>query len=96
MLDGSALTPTPTPGSPVVKKIDKDSNIAFMSVALSGDQTQRAFTKSCELFNEEVKNRGYKVAGFRPGAKLPPAYLYQVSRVAYKMQSNSDCMILIL
>ena len=37
-----------------------------------------AFAKSCELFNEEVKERGYKVAGFRQGAKLPPAYLYQM------------------
>ena len=37
-----------------------------------------AFTKACELFNEEVKERGLKVAGFRQGAKLPPAYLYQM------------------
>ena len=25
-----------------------------------------------------MKERGYKVAGFRQGAKLPPAYLYQM------------------
>ena len=49
-----------------------------MAVALTGEQTQRAFSKACDLFNEEVKARGYKAAGFRPGAKLPPAYLYQM------------------
>jgi len=68
----------PKPGSPVVIKVDKTTNIALLSVALTGEQTQRAFTQSCDLFNVEVKSRGYKAAGFRPGAKLPPAYLYQM------------------
>ena len=66
------------PGSPIVKKIDKDTNIAFMTVAISGEDTQKAFSKAVEMFNEEVKNKEYKVAGFRPGAKLPASYLYQV------------------
>jgi hypothetical protein len=35
-----------------VKKLDKETNIACMSVALSGEQTQKAFSKSCDLFNE--------------------------------------------
>jgi trigger factor len=75
---GNALYPDPTPGSPVMKNLDKETNVAFMSIALTGAQTQAAFAKSCDLFNEEVKTRGYKAAGFRPGAKLPPSYLYQM------------------
>lgn len=75
---GNAMYPDPTPGAPVLKNLDKETNVAFMTIALTGEQTQAAFTKSCELFNEEVKSRGYKAAGFRPGAKLPPAYLYQM------------------
>jgi hypothetical protein len=75
---GNAMYPDPSPGVPVLKNLDKDTNIAFMSIALTGEQTQAAFAKSCDLFNEEVKTRGYKAAGFRPGAKLPPAYLYQM------------------
>ena len=30
------------------------------------------------LNTQEVKERGYTVPGFRKGAKLPPAYLYQI------------------
>ena len=66
------------PGFPIVKKVDSESNIAFMTVAISGEDTQKAFTKAVEMFHEEVKNKEYKVAGFRPGAKLPASYLYQV------------------
>lgn len=36
----SAVLPDPTPGSPVLKNVDKATNIALMSVALSGEQTQ--------------------------------------------------------
>jgi trigger factor len=71
-------TQEPAPGKPVVKKVDKENATAYMSISLSGEQTQSAFAKSCDLFNQEVKERGYKAAGFRPGAKLPPAYLYQM------------------
>lgn len=78
MSTSGSTTTEPSPGAPVVKNIDKKTNIATMAIALSGEQTQSAFLKSCELFNEEVKERGYKVAGFRQGAKLPPPYLYQM------------------
>ena len=40
------------PGSPVIKKLDVDNNIAYMTIAVGGEQTQRAFNKACELFNE--------------------------------------------
>ena len=68
----------PLPGSPLVRKIDKENAIAYIDLTLTAAQTQKAFTDSCEMFNEEVKTRGYKVPGFRPGSKLPPAYLYQI------------------
>lgn len=74
----TALLPDPSPGAPIVRKVDKSLNVAYMTVALTGEQTQRAFAQSCDLFNEEVQNRGYKAPGFRPGSKLPPAYLYQM------------------
>ena len=67
-----------SPGSPVITEMNKDEGIAKMKITLSGDATQKAFTKSCDMFNEEVKTRGYTAAGFRKGAKLPPAYLYQM------------------
>lgn len=60
---GNALYPDPSPGVPVLKTVDKETNIAYMSIALTGEQTSIAFTKSCEMFNEEVKSRGYKTAG---------------------------------
>lgn len=95
---------------PYVKTIDKEENKATIVVELSGESTQQAFSKSCDLFNEvfnsfclpgdtpplintfifvtiaaaaaaaskEIKSKGYKVPGFRVGAKLPPMYLYQI------------------
>ena len=74
----NSILPEPYPGNPVVKKIDKESNIASMSVALSGEKTQRAFQQSCELFNAEVKKKNYQVPGYRKGANLPPAFLFQI------------------
>jgi len=67
-----------TPGSPLVKSIDKERNLAQMLVSVRGDATSRAFQKSCELYNKEVQERGYSVPGFRKGAKLPAHYLYQM------------------
>lgn len=64
--------------APTVESIDKESNIASMLVTIPADETQKAFSKACELFNEEVKERGYSVPGFRKGAKLPASYLYQI------------------
>lgn len=58
--------------------VDEESNIAKMQVTLSGEATQKAFNKACEFFNEEVKNKNYKVDGFRAGSKLPPAYLMKL------------------
>eukprot|EP01041_Mallomonas_annulata_P012756 gene12756-26867_t len=78
MSTGNVLLPEPFPGSPVVKSINKETNVAYMKVALSGAQTQKAFNEACDIFNAEVKKKELKVPGFRPGAKLPPAYLYQI------------------
>ncbi|KAJ1430471.1 trigger factor/SurA domain-containing protein [Ochromonadaceae sp. CCMP2298] len=66
------------PGQPLVKSIDKETNVAVMEVTLPGEQTKKAFSKACDMFNEEVKMRGYTAPGFRPGSKLPPQYLYQM------------------
>ncbi len=43
-----------SPGAPLVNKIDAENNIAYMSVAISGEHTQRAFNKACDLFNEVI------------------------------------------
>jgi len=51
----------PMPGSPVIRSMNKESGKAMMAVALTGEQTQKAFSEACDLFNEEVKGRGYKV-----------------------------------
>jgi len=64
--------------NPSILKLDETNNLATIEIILSPQQTQSAFDKSCELYNEEVKTRGYKVPGFRPGAKLPTTYLYQM------------------
>jgi len=72
-----AMTMTMSP-PPKVINVDKSNNIAQLSVTLSGEATQKAFDTACNGFNEEVKKRGLKIQGFRPGAKLPPLYLYQI------------------
>lgn len=36
----AAVMPVTTPGSPVLKSVDKATNIAVMSICLSGEQTQ--------------------------------------------------------
>lgn len=41
-----------TPGKPVVRRLDEEANVAYMTVAISGEQTDRAFKKSCAAFNE--------------------------------------------
>jgi len=77
-LFSTTLESNPSPGSPVVKSLNKETSIAQVSVTLSKEMTQRAFDQSCELYNNEVKNRKYKIPGFRPGAKLPASYLFQM------------------
>lgn len=77
-ISASALYPDPFPGSPVVKNVDKERNVALISLAVGGTQTQKAFTESCDIYNAEVKKKELKVPGFRPGAKLPAAYLFQI------------------
>lgn len=64
--------------APVVQSIDSESNVARMVVTLSATATQKAFAKACDIFNEEVKAKGYKVDGFRAGSKLPPAYILKL------------------
>jgi hypothetical protein len=50
-VDSSSSIKLPTPGSPVIKFINKDTNIASMSVAIAGDITQKAYSEACDLFN---------------------------------------------
>lgn len=45
-------TETIKPGNPLVKKIDESKKIAYMTIALSGEQTQKAFNTACDMFNE--------------------------------------------
>ena len=45
-----------------IKSKDETENLATVTVTLSPDQTQKAFDQACEMFNEEVKTRGYKVS----------------------------------
>jgi len=77
-LFAASAEPVSSFGKPVVKRLDKEAHVANIMVTLSGEQTQSAFQRACDLYNVEVKNRGYKVPGFRPGAKLPANYLYQM------------------
>ena len=70
--------PIPTPGNPIVKNVDKSSYTAYLSVCIPGDATQKAMAVACEVFNEEVKKKGYTVPGFRPGVSLPRPYLFQI------------------
>jgi len=50
--------------APKISKMDEAANLATVSITLSAEQTQKAFDAACEMFNEEVKTRGYKVRGF--------------------------------
>jgi hypothetical protein len=70
--------PVPTPGNPIVKNVDKSSYTAYLSVCIPGDATQKAMAVACDVYNEEVKKKGYTVPGFRPGVSLPRPYLYQI------------------
>ena len=77
--DGSVTEKlVPTPGNPVVKNVDKSSYTAYLSVCISGDATQKAMAATCDIYNEEVKKKGYTVPGFRKGTNLPRPYLFQI------------------
>jgi hypothetical protein len=51
-----ALSRTRIYNEPVVDNVDKEKNVAYMSITIPGDETQKAFNKACELFNE-VRHR---------------------------------------
>lgn len=61
-----------------IKSKDEVGNTAILSLTIAPEATQKVFDQACILFGEEVKTRGYKVPGFRAGAKLPPVYLFQM------------------
>ena len=42
----------PTPGSPIIRYVYSNSNLALLSIAVSGQTTQKAFNQACELFNQ--------------------------------------------
>lgn len=69
---------TSKPGAPVIKEVDKEKLIARLLVSVPGASTQKAFAASCDLFNQEVKQRGIAAPGFRPGATLPSKYLFEM------------------
>ena len=48
----SELGTKPTPGSPIVRYVYSNSNLALLSIAVSGETTQKAFNQACEIFNE--------------------------------------------
>lgn len=89
----------PSPGNPVVRSTNKETGKVVMAVSLTGEQTQRAFAEACDTMNEEVKTRGYKVAGFRPGSKLPPVYLYEIfgeDRLVSFLHHHHYCKLLLM
>jgi trigger factor len=61
-----------------IKSKDEVKHTAILSVSIASEATQKVFDQACVLFGEEVKTRGYKVPGFRAGAKLPAVYLFQM------------------
>lgn len=65
-------------GGGCVQEVDKEKLIARLLVSVPGISTQKAFAASCDLFNQEVKQRGYTAPGFRPGATLPSKYLFEM------------------
>jgi len=42
----------PTPGSPIVRYVYSNSNLALLTIAVSGEATRKAFNQACEIFNE--------------------------------------------
>ncbi len=44
--------PKPTPGSPIVRYIYSNNNLALLSVCVPGLATKKAFAETCDRFNE--------------------------------------------
>ena len=53
--------PKPTPGSPIVRYIYSNNNLALLSVCVPGLATQKAFAETCDRFNEVFPFRRLQV-----------------------------------
>ena len=46
----------PLHGSPIVRSVDKSENKAVVSLTVTGEQSQAAFVKSCDMYNDVRQN----------------------------------------
>lgn len=66
-----------SPGVPVIKEMNKETNVASMVITLPGEDTQKAFTKACDVFNKvvEVQHHILNSVLYRPDSCIAYSHL---------------------